>query len=305
MTRSLKAITAEPWAIEPSWLHVLAALARRDLDAEALKRLEGWDRMNLDAVVANVVVGAASAPPAKLPGARYASIADGVAIIPVMGPIFPRANMMTEMSGATSVSMLQNDLRLALDNPDVGSIMLLIDSPGGAVAGINAMADAVYAANKRKEVIAHVPGAAASAAYWIASSAKQIMLDKTGQVGSIGVVAALTKQIQPDTMGEMTFEIVSSNAPNKRPDPATEDGQSQIVGMLDDLEALFIADVARGRGVTTDKVISDFGQGGMKVGKGAVSAGMADKVQSQDATFAMARRSAANYRKLQSMKQDQ
>jgi ClpP class serine protease len=74
----------------------------------------------------------------RLAGSQRAYVVDGVAILPITGPIFPRANMMTEMSGATSISMLQNDYRAALDNADVGAIMLLVDSPGGQVPGIAA-----------------------------------------------------------------------------------------------------------------------------------------------------------------------
>jgi ClpP class serine protease len=121
-------------------------------------------------------------------------------------------------------------------------------------------------------------------------------------VGSIGVVAAIPKQVQPGTDGYVDIEIVSSNAPNKRPDPESEDGASQIRGMLDAIEGEFIADVARGRGITAAKVKSDFGQGGMLMGAAAVIAGMADKVQSQEASFNALRRAVANARKLQSLK---
>ena len=239
----------------------------------------------------------------RLAGSQNAFVLDGVGIIPITGPIFPRANMMTQMSGATSVSALNNDLRLALDSPDVGAIMLLLDSPGGAVSGINSLADAVAAGVKRKDIVAHVTGSAASAAYWIAASAKQITLERTGMVGSIGVVASMSKQVEPDANGEMSFEIVSTHAPNKRPDPASEDGRGEVVTLLDAIEKQFIADVARGRLTTVDKVISDFGQGGMKLGKDAVAAGMADRVQSQEATMTALRRVAANYKKLAGLRQ--
>ena len=67
---------------------------------------------------------------------------DGIAVVPIFGPIFPRANMMTEMSGATSADMLKRDISLSLANPSVHAIMMLVDSPGGAVSGVSAVADA-------------------------------------------------------------------------------------------------------------------------------------------------------------------
>ncbi|AWN55055.1 S49 family peptidase [Methylobacterium sp. 17Sr1-1] len=293
MTSALHALTAEPWAIRPDYLHFMASLASLDRAGRADRRAaegEDWFRLDLQA--------AAGPTAQRLDGARYAMLTrEGVAVIPIVGPIFPRANMMTEMSGTgASTAMLARDLALARDSADVGAIMLLVDSPGGSPTGLNALADQLYAMRGVKRVVAHVSGSAASAAYWIASSAGELVTDKTGMLGSIGVVAALSKQVEPDATGSLSIEIVSSNAPNKRPDPQSEDGAGQVRALLDGIEAQFIADVARGRKTTPARVRSDFGAGGMKVGADAVAAGMADRVRTQDATLKDLSRTAANER---------
>lgn len=288
-SRVFRAITAEPWAIEPSWLPIIAALALRNHAAPEVEALQDWQRRDFDLL--------AGPTAQRLPGSYRTMVDRGVATIPVMGPIFPRANMMTDYSGATSITMLQNDLQLALDNSEVGAIMMLFDSPGGAVSGVGSFAQFLAAATKKKKIVSQVAGSAASAAYWLASQTPEIYIDRTGIVGSIGVVAALGKQVQPNADGEITIEIVSSNAPNKRPDPTTEEGVSEVVGTLDSIEKLFVGDVASGRGVSPDKVRSDFGRGGVKVGAEGVAAGMANKVQSQAATFDMLRRMVANQRR--------
>jgi len=295
MTRAYQALTAEPWAIEPSWLHLLAAVARRDSASPELQARQDWQERDYAAM--------AGPAAARLAGAHRAYVIDGVAILPITGPIFPRANLMTEMSGASSVTMLQNDFRIALENKDIGAILMLMDTPGGAVSGINAFADTVHAGAKTKPVVAHVAGTAASAGYWIASSASEITMERTGMVGSIGVVSAIPKQVEPDKNGEMWIEIVSTNAPNKRPDPESDEGRSEIVTMLDAIEQQFIADVARGRKVSVEKVKAEFGAGGMKVGKAAIAAGMADRVQSQDATLNALRKEVANKRRLEALRQ--
>ena len=293
MTPALHALTAEPWAIRPDYLHFMAGLAALDRDGRADRRAaEGQDWFRLD-------LQAAAGPTAqRLDGARYAMLTrEGVAIIPIVGPIFPRANMMTEMSGAgCSAAMLARDLQLARDSADVGAILLMVDSPGGSPTGINALADQLYAMRGRKRVLAHVTGSAASAAYWIVSSAGEIATDKTGMIGSIGVVAAVSKQVEPDASGNLAIEIVSSNAPNKRPDVQSEDGAAQIRTLLDSIETQFIADVARGRKTTPARVRSDFGAGGMKVGADAVAAGMADRVQTYERSFKDLAQTAANER---------
>lgn len=295
MNRALQALTADPWAIVPGWLPLIAALAQRNHGAPEVAGAGDWEKRDYDLM--------AGPGAQRLPGAQRAYLVDGVAVLPVVGPIFPRANMMTEMSGATSVTMLQNDHRAALANPDVGAIMLMIDSPGGAVSGISAFADTVAAGSKKKQTVAFVSGQACSAAYWIGSSAPEIVIDKTGLVGSLGVVIGMSKQVEADRDGYLDLEIVSSNAPNKRPDPTAEEGLAEIRGTLDAIEKQFVAAVARGRNVSVDKVLSDFGKGGVKVGSDAVSAGMADRVQSYDATLTAMRRAVANQRKLANLKQ--
>ena len=294
MTHALHALTAEPWAIRPDYLHFLAGLASLDRNGrEARRQAEGEDWFRLD-------LQAAAGPAAqRLDGARYTMLTrEGVAIVPVVGPIFPRANLMTEMSGTgTSAAMLARDLALARDSADVGAILLMVDSPGGSPTGINAIADQLYAMRGHKRVLAHVTGSAASAAYWIVSSAGEIALDKTGMVGSIGVVAAVSKQVEPDASGNLAIEIVSSGAPNKRPDPQAEDGAAQIRGLLDSIETQFVADVARGRKTTPARVRTDFGAGGMKVGADAVAAGMADRVQSYERSLTDLTRTASAERR--------
>lgn len=293
--RAFQALAGEPWAIEPSWLPILAALAQRNHGAPELKAVEGWAKRDCD-----LFAGPAAR---RLDGARYAMITDaGVAIIPVFGPIFPRASMMTEYSGAASATQLQADHAIALHHPDVGAVMMLYDTPGGAVSGINALADQVYAGRKSKYTMSFVSGNAASAGYWLASQGSEIVAERTGIVGSIGVVAGMPKQVEADGDGYMTIEVVSSNAPNKRVDPSTDDGQAKVRETLDSIEAEFIADVARGRGVKADVVTEKFGQGGVLVGAAALAAGMIDKIQSYETSVASLARMVANQRKVETLK---
>ncbi|HEY6403773.1 MAG TPA: S49 family peptidase, partial [Blastocatellia bacterium] len=165
----------------------------------------------------------------------------------------------------------------ALDNPNVKSILLNIDSPGGEITGISEFAQMIYNARSRKPITAYIGGLGASAAYWIASAAGEIVADATAMLGSIGVVAAVPN---PDRRSSRDVEFVSSQSPRKRPNPNTESGKSQIQEMVDDLAAVFIGAVARNRGVSVNTVMEKFGQGDVFVGKKAVAAGLADRLGS-------------------------
>lgn len=271
--RALDLAASVPWAIRPEALEaILAIAAREDIPQE---------------IVASVMSsGSPEAVSARLgkplDNTHAVSIRDGVAVIPVGGPIFRHANLFAEISGATTTEAIARDLTTALENPAVRSILLEIDSPGGEVAGISELAHMIRAAHERKPVTAYVDDLGASAAYWLAAAAGDIVAAPTAVLGSIGVVAVMK---DPAKKKSTDLEFVSSLSPNKRPDLTTEAGKAQIQATVDALADVFFADVARYRGVDIDTVHSDFGQGGVFVGQQAVDAGLADRVGSFEQTL--------------------
>lgn len=274
--RILAAIRSQPWAIMPSYLEAIEAMAVRAMEAPALVQVaeDGHAARRIQALA---VAGT------RAPGTTMAAIRDGVGILPVLGPIFPHATIMTQLSGATSVDVLMSDFRALRASADVKRILLLVDSPGGAITGIAEFAGMIAASNK--PVHAHVLGLGASAAYWIISQAKEISADPTAVVGSIGIMISSSIQEAPDQAGRRDVAVVSSNAPNKRPDLSSEEGQALVRATLDDIEDILIADVARGRGVTEAKVRSDFGAGGTMTGKQGKQAGMVDRLSTTEAAI--------------------
>lgn len=215
----------------------------------------------------------------KLEGTERAWLRDGVAVIPVMGPIFHRANLFTKCSGATSAEQVARDLDEAVSNPNVKAILLDVDSPGGQVDGTGELAGLIHAANRKKPVHCYSGGLCASAAYWLASACESISIAPTTRIGSIGVISAFPGK------EEGVIEIVSSQSPNKSPDLTTEGGRATVQKTLDELAEVFIGNVASYRGVSRETVVSDYGRGGVLVGRSAVKVGMADRVSSFEAAF--------------------
>ena len=72
--------------------------------------------------------------------------------------------------------------------------------------------------------------------------------------------------------------MTSSNAPNKRPDADTEAGKVVIRKEIDAMEKIFIDQVAQGRDTTSEKVIADFGKGGIVLATEAVEKNMIDNI---------------------------
>lgn len=241
-----------PWLISEEWMMTIIEIARRegDLEAVALKRGKSADN------------------------ADKARIYGSTAVIPIRGPIFPKSNIMTELSGATSIEILGRDLDAMVKDDSVERIILDIDSPGGHVTGVNEMANIIRSFAAEKDIISYVSGSGASAAYWLAAAGTEIVLDATSRVGSIGVVVAY-----PKSEGDVV-EIVNSASPNKRPDVSTEKGRKVVEDQMNALADVFIGAMAEFRDVSVKTVKNDFGEGGILVGQHAVDAGMADRLGS-------------------------
>ena len=276
---ALAALRSEPWAILPDYLRAAEAILARAPEAEVLRQLaaDGHAERHQETLRAVAALGE------RIEGTRRATLRDGVAVVPLLGVMAPRADQMQISSGGTALDTLAADLRTVEASPDVREVLLLVDSPGGQVTGTAALAGVV--AGARKPITAYVQGSAASAAYWVASQAREIVTDATGRLGSIGVVVSIGRQVGPDRDGWQYHEIVSSGAPDKRPDPTTEDGRLGVTSLLDSLEREFVDAVAAGRRVSAETVRRDFGRGGTLAGREAVSAGMADRIDSLEATI--------------------
>lgn len=221
-----------------------------------------------------------------LENTRTVRIQNGVAVIPVSGVITGRMDFLTYVLGGTALDILAKDFRTALENSDVRAIILDFDSPGGIAVGPAEMADMIFNARGSKPIISYVGRNCCSAAYWLASAADKIVAHPAALLGSIGVVTAVPVQEQPDESGTRCYEIVSSNAKAKRPDPRTEDGIKIIKAELDALEAQFIGSVAKFRNISEEKIRNDFGKGAAMIGHEALQRSMADELGSFESVLA-------------------
>jgi len=251
----LNAIYTGRWAIIPDSLNILVSIANRthsDIEAVLSKPAEFCDSGNI-------------------------LIRDGVAILNIFGPIIPRADMFTDISGAVSIETLALRFGEALGAKDIKGIVLNIDSPGGNITNVHEFANQIYDARGTKPIIAYTGGLCASAAYWIASAADKIIADKTASIGSIGVVAAWTDDSKAREKAGLTdYAVVSSQSPNKRRDYTTKDGLAKLQVELDSLADIFIENVARNRATNSEFVYENYGKGDMMLTTEAIKVGMAD-----------------------------
>ena len=244
----------EPWAITSSALTtILDIAARQNAPPEAVAAKLGRELQN----------------------SYRLEMRDGIAVLPVVGPLFRYANLFTQVSGASSYELLAKDFTQAVENPDVKAIILNIDSPGGEVNGCAEFADMIHEARGGKPIVAYASGDAASGAYWIAAAADEIVVSKTSALGSIGVVG-----VYRGNKGEDAVEVVSSQSPYKRLDPDTDDGRARLQKRIDAMADVFVDAIAKYRGVASSHVQNHYGSGDVFIGDAAVKQGLADRIGS-------------------------
>lgn len=263
---ALSFIANEPWAIREEWLDTICSIAQREHEyannVEALEQRMGRPLSNT----------------------QRTTVRDGVAIVPITGPLFRHANLMTEVSGATSYSMLATDIRAAVDDPTVSAIVLNIDSPGGAVKGVNELSKQIADVRGIKPIVAYVGGDAASAAYWLASAADEIVADDAATIGSIGAMIGV--RLGESRSGEKSYTFVSSQSPLKNASPETDQGAREIQRLTDELAQVFIETVAKNRGITVESVLESYGQGAVFAGEAALKRGMVDRIGTLESVLA-------------------
>lgn len=255
--RVLGRIASEPWAITEPALRQIIEIAERETDIEAVETRIGKPLMNTRAV----------------------TIRNGVAIIPITGPIFRYANLFTRISGATSIDELATDFGAAIDNPEVRAILFRIDSPGGTANGPGEFAKTVkeLSARSGKPVFAHIE-TAASAAYWIAAAAVRRTGYETAYAGCLGAVIDVTIPPRPRDGGPREITFVSSVSPKKRINFDSDEGLAQMQRRVDGLGSKFVDLVADLMSVPRDKVLADFGQGDLLIAEEALAVGMIDRI---------------------------
>lgn len=265
--RVVEAIATVPWAITEEALDTIVAIALREneISDEALEAYRGR----------------------AVAGHEIMSLRGQTAIITARGPMFRYADFFTSISGAATYDGIAAAVAKAKDDPQIRSVLFSWDSPGGEVNGCAELAGMIAELAAIKPTESYVGGQCCSAAYWLASATSRITIDATAQLGSIGVRMGIRDTSERDAKsGVKTIEFVSSNAPNKRLDWSSDSGRARIQKRADQLEAVFIAAVAKNRGISTDEVIAKFGQGGVEIGADAIQVGLADALGSFEGVVA-------------------
>jgi signal peptide peptidase SppA len=210
-----------------------------------------------------------------------------VAIINISGFIEPHPSLIGLILGGTALSAVRRDVRAAASNPNVDTILLLVNSPGGFIDAVPETAEVIRQAGREKPVVAVVDGLAASAGYWLASQASRMILTPSGDVGSIGVYMSHTSFAGANARLGVERTYISApvggyKTEGNTDEPLSSDATAYLQAQVDAIYRDFVADVARGRGIAASRVDATYGQGRVVTARDALARGMVDEIVPTD-----------------------
>jgi signal peptide peptidase SppA len=300
--------TTSCWAIRPDYLrtisHVFTDGPSPALTARA-SQLLGRDISADDlraALLEDFAAGDAAEEIEAVQRGRVAAVKGATAVISLQGVIRPGASLLAMLfGGGGGLKMFRAQLREAIEDDDVAQILINVNSPGGSVELVPETATEIRELGKIKPIHAIANTDAASAAYWLASQASgEFIVTPSGQVGAIGV---FTQHVDWSKWNENfgidpTFIFAGKYKVEGNPEePLSDEAREAAQSRIDTWYAMFVGDVAKGRGVTATVAKKNFGEGRMLLAGDALEAGMVDRVESFEAartrlTGAKTRRSA-------------
>lgn len=213
---------------------------------------------------------------------------DGIAIIDVAGPLTKAKTLYQHVFGGCTMPELAEQVRRAAADNAASAIVLRIDSPGGTVAGVSDLADAVFEARKFKRIVAYISDMAASCAYYVASQADEIYSDRDAIVGGIGVYLVVPDYSRMmDDVGIKVHVIKAGE--NKGAGvpgaPVTDEHLAEFQREVNELNETFVDAVARGRAWSVADV-EKLNDGRVHVGRHALSLGLVDGIATFEETIA-------------------
>lgn len=197
---------------------------------------------------------------------------NGTAVVPVMGVL----------GDWMPYSYITGMIEKALKRDDINEIVLLIDSPGGAVAGLFDSCRFIEKASKKKKCTAYVTGMACSAAYAIATACDEIYVMEDAEVGSCGCYAHAVEYSDAyfEKEGFLHRVFRSKCSPKKNCSVITDEAEAEA--FQEEIDALgdkYLKYVAKRRKCSYSDALENFGKGGVLMGEKAIAAGMVDGIK--------------------------
>lgn len=173
------------------------------------------------------------------------------AVVKITGLLDRYANLLSAYFGWSSYMGIANAVSKAAADPEVKSIVLGINSPGGFTDGVWIASQAIANVRTQKPVMAQIESMGASAAYWLGSQASRMFAEPMSSVGSIGVRMTLYDYSQMfKEFGIRAIPITTGKfkAAGAFGTEVTKEQEDYFQGLVDSTGRKFKQAVLQGRG---------------------------------------------------------
>lgn len=202
---------------------------------------------------------------------------EGIALIQASGSIYMDAE---DGDDSLIPRRMIKRLRWALEEDDIKSVVLRVDSPGGSALASEVIWRDVVKLVAKKPVVISMGSVAASGGYYIAAPATKIYAEPTTITGSIGVIGMIPSFADFKQKYGIHFHMLTQSDRrallNLGEEPSVED--TEILGRsIDDVYNTFLQRVADGRNKTPEQVHA-LAQGRVYTGPQAKDVGLVDEI---------------------------
>ena len=255
--------------------------------------LDAWTEMAQGRTVTAAELRSEKAQTDLVPGRK--SVGD-VAVVSLSGFITQKPTLFSLFFGGTSAEEFAAEVVAALGEESIGAVVMDVDSPGGSVFGVPEAAAKIREARGGKPLLAVANPVMASAAYYLASQADEVVATPSAVVGSIGVIAVhvdYSKALEKEGIKVTVLTSGRRKGEGNPTEPLSDEARAEVQERLDYYGGLFVRDVAKGRGVSVEKVRADFGEGAYFAAAKAQTLGLVDRLGTLEETVQVAGRGRA------------
>lgn len=204
-------------------------------------------------------------------------IEEGLAIIPIKGPLGIDLGPFEKGAGATDYRDIMEDLREADENDEVQNIVGVFDTPGGMWGGLLECTRAIERCEKPFYAFVPPGGQCCSAGIHLSAAADGRFLSPSAQTGSIGVYCAYTDMSEMARHRGMKVKVFSSGRYKGMGVPGTaltEDQEKYLQDQVLELAGEFYQHIRNHLGAVPDEAM----QGQSFRAEQACNLGLADAI---------------------------
>ncbi len=206
---------------------------------------------------------------------------EGIKVIRIYGSIAGGIDQRGLFGITVGSDSIIKRLERAEEDSRVKAIVLRIDSPGGTIAAVQEVYEAILRAREKgKLIVASMGDMAASGGYYIACAADKIIANPGTLTGSIGVIMTfnkfeeLYKKIGIETTVIKSGEFKDIGSPYR---DMTDEEKDMLRGIIDNTYNQFIQAIVDGRGMDEEKV-RELADGRIFIGEEAKEKGLIDEL---------------------------